>query len=396
MKIAFILDEIAPGSAPKLLGWPIRELKKIGIEAEAIVIARKHHHLKYKDIYEYHLGDIKIRYISDVFPWIFKNFNFKFPGMSFFSLHHFASYLFAHRVVEKKEFDLVIAHCQYSTFAARSIKRKLDIPFITLIWDPSTFTADKIYKKRMGIFFPLMKFAAVLLDWFALSKCEGVITSGKFHHSRLKKITQKPIYLLYPGCNPLPNLPSSKSRINIIFCFDRWDIGNDPELLLLVLLKMSNKTGKMVIGGFWHPPSMHGDFEKKVSEYGLGDRVSIIGALNDSDIEYWASKAKVHLHVIHEAFGMQSLEVSACGCPSIIINGSGVTELFQDGVSGYHPDLGDLGRMAQCCDRLLNDFDHFSAMSNNAYKSAKQYDWKSHAMRIKEIAELAIPQFHNK
>ena len=390
MKIGFILDEIAPGSAPKLLGWPIRELKKIGVDAEAIVIVRKNHQFKYKEIYEHHLRDIKIRYVSDVFPWIFKYINFKFPGMSFFSVHHLASYFFAHRVVKKNEFQLIIAHCQYSTFAARSIKRKSGIPFITLIWDPSTFTADKIYKNRMGVFFPLMKIAALMLDRFALSKCEGVITSGTFHHPRLRHITNKPIHLLYPGCFPMLNLPPVNERVNVVFCFDRWDIGNDPELLLHVLMKMKNKNAKMLIGGFWHPESMFEVFKNKISKYGLSERVSIIGPLKDIEIERWASKAKVHLHAIHEAFGMQSLEVSACGCPSIIPRGSGVCELFLDGVSGYHPEVGDIDQMARYCDRLLDDFDFFNSMSLEAYKSAKQYSWAAHAKKIKEIADLTI------
>lgn len=112
--------------------------------------------------------------------------------------------------------------------------------------------------------------------------------------------------------------------------------------------------------------------------------------MNDREIEQWASKAKVHLHAIHEAFGMQSLEVSACGCPSIIPRGSGVCELFLDGVSGYHPEAGDVDRMAKYCDRLLDDFNFFCNMSLEAYNSARHYSWAAHAKRIKEIAELTI------
>jgi glycosyltransferase involved in cell wall biosynthesis len=390
MKIAFIVDEIAPGSAPKLIGWPIKELAKIGVNAEAIVIARKDHHIKYKNIYDYHLGGINIRYISDTIPPVLQKLNFKFPGMSFFSLHHIASYFFAHRVVKRGEFDLIIAHCQYSTFAARSIKRKYGIPFVTLIWDPSTFTADKIYKKKMGIFFPFMKLAAYFLDCFALSKCEGVITSGTYHHERLRKLTKKPFYLLYPGCFPAKTFPEASKREQIILCFDRWDIGNNPELLLRVVKNMSNKNVKLVIGGFWHPPSIYEDFKECVANCEMTERVEIIGPLNEMDIEYWASKAKVHLHAIHEAFGMQSLEVSAYGCPSIIPVGSGVCELFENGVNGYHPMLDDLDAMSKYCDTLLNNFEHFNDMSKKAYEAAKKHDWRAHAHRIKQIAETVI------
>ena len=390
LKIALLVDEIAPGSAPKLIGWPIRELEKLGVSCEAIVIARKETNKDHKEIFDFHLNGVNIRYISDYFPAWVQKINFTFPGMSFFSLHHIASYIFSYRAVRKSEFDMMITYCQYSTFAARSIRAWKGIPFITLLWDPSTFTAQKIYKQRFGLLYPFLYFAATRLDRFALSKCKAVITSGSFHHAHLGKLTAKTLNILYPGCFPVDTVARLESREKVILSYDRWDIGNNPEVLLQVLSKMKNKDARMTIGGFWHPYSMLEEFRTKVDEYGLSDRVEITGPLNEVDIIRHCNTSRVHLHPIHEAFGMQSLEASACGCPSIVPKGSGVCELFEHGISGYHPEPMDIVSMAEYCDLLIGDDNLWQKVSMSAYQAAKKHDWPAHARRIIDIVTSTL------
>lgn len=390
LKIGIIVDELAPGSAPKLVGWPIREMRRLGISCEAIIIARKSFHVEHKEIYNFHLGGIELRYITDFFPSLIRKLNFTFPGMSFFSLHHIASYFYASRAVKKGEFDMIISHCQYSTFASRNIQSKHQIPFITLLWDPSTFTAKKIYKRRFGPLYPLLYSAAVFLDYFSLSKCEALITSGTFHHQSLRKLTSKKLNILYPGCFPVKTLPSFKTRQKIIISFDRWDIGNDPQVLLEIMSRVKNKDASMLIGGFWHPKTMLEEFKAKIDEYNLSGRVKIMGPLNEADIIKHCSKARVHLHPIHEAFGMQTLEASACGCPSIVPFGSGVCEIFEDKISGFHPEPKNFELMAHYCDFLLDNDQEWKRMSNAAYKAAKKHDWSAHAKQIISIVRQAL------
>ena len=189
---------------------------------------------------------------------------------------------------------------------------------------PVDFHSQEDLSKRFGILYPLLFQCAKWLDRFALAKCESVLTSGTFHHSHLRKLTDRKLNVLYPGCFPAETLPTLEDREEIILSFDRWDIGNDPEVLLHVIKAMKNQTASLVVGGFWHPDTMYQEFKEKVHQYGLADRVQLLGPLNESDIVAWASRARVHLHPIHEAFGMQSLEVSACGCPSVVPAGSGV------------------------------------------------------------------------
>lgn len=390
MKVGILVDEIAPGSAPKLIGWPIRKLKEIGVEAEALIIVEKDHWKEHKTHYDYHLSGVKVRYIFEKFPKWIKKINFKFPGMSFFSLHHLASYLYAHRSVEPGEFDIILAYCQYSTFAARNIKKHCKVPFLFGIWDPSVFMAKKIYKNRFGWKYPVLFCAANLLDKFALKECEAVVTSGKCYHEYLKKRTNKPLEILVPGCFVKDELPPFSERKPMIVSYDRWDIGNIPNIFLDILEKLNRKDITLTIGGFWHPESLYDDFKNEVKKRDLEKRVELLGPLDDKMITDLCSKAMVHVHPVHEAFGMQTLEAAACGCPGIIPKGSGVADLFEHGISGFHPASGDIEAMAGYINDIFNDPKRAEKMSLAAWEVAKQYTWANHVLTIKKMTERYV------
>jgi len=387
MKIAILADELAPGSAPKLIGWPIRKLKELGIQAQALVIIEKDYWKKNKAHYDYHLSGVKVRYLFPKFPKWVQKINFKFPGFSFFSLHHIASLFFAYKAVRRNEFDIIIAHCQYSAFAARNIKKHCKIPFLSLIWDPSTFMARKIYKKRFPLMYPVIYLAAKFLDKFSLARCKAVITSGKFHHQHLKKITNKPLEVLAPGCFVKEQLPEFSLREKTILTYDRWDIGNIPTIFLDILENINDKEVNLTIGGFWYPESLKDEFMLEVDKRGLGERVNLLGVLDEGKIMELCSKVMVHVHPVHEAFGMQTLEAAGCGCPVVIPAGSGVADLFQDGVSGFFPSPGDFDNMVKSINKIFSDPALAKDMGRAAWDIAKKYTWINYAETLRGICE---------
>ncbi len=390
MRIGILVDELAPGSAPKLVGWPIRKLAELGVDAEAIAIVEKDHWQKYKEVYDTHLAGVKIRYLFQYFPAFLRRCNFRFPGMSFFSAHHVGAAFFAHRAVKSREFDIIVAKCQYTAFAARDLLRHCGIPFVIHIYDPSTFMAQKIYRKRNRWKYPLMYVGGLWLDHYAVAKCRAVITSGTFHHKRIRELTDKPIEVLPDGCFVMEEFRPFTSREPMIVAFDRWDIGNIPNICIDVLEMVRNKNVTLTIGGFWYPESLRDNFVAYVKAKGLEKRVNILGPLDDAMIMNLCSKAMVHLHPIHESFGLTTLEAAACGCPGIIPSGSGVAELFEDGVSGFHPTVGDVGAMAKCVDRIMEDLSFAERMGRAAWEVAKNYTWLDYARRLKQIVEKYI------
>jgi len=309
--------------------------------------------------------------------------------MSFFSLHHIASGFFAHRAIEPREFDIIIAHCQYSAFAARNIKKHYRIPFLLLAWDPATFTAKKIYKNRFGWKYPFLYSGAKFLDKFAFTKAEAIITSGKFHHQHFHKLTKRPLEVLAPGCFAKDKLPLFSSRKKMILTYDRWDIGNIPNIFLDILEQLE-KDVTLTIGGFWHPVRLREDFQEEVKKRKLEDRVQLLGPLDEEMIMKLSSEAMVHVHPVHEAFGMQSLEAAACGCPIVIPKGSGVTDLFEDGVQGYFPERGNFEELLNCINKIFSDKEKTESMSRKAWKRAKDYTWEGYAKRLEQICRRYI------
>ncbi|MDI6758805.1 MAG: glycosyltransferase family 4 protein [Candidatus Omnitrophota bacterium] len=392
MRIGFLADELAPGSAPVIIGHTIRGLRELGHEAECLLIVRKPYLKLYPEIFDYYLrGDVPIRYILDELPSFFRKYNFKFPGFSFFSGHHISSGLFAPLVFKKNEYDIIIANCQYTSFIARPLSVFKKIPYLQLIWDPAPYTFKKIYlKRKMRFFSPILYPLTLLLDKIAYGGCKAIITSGRLHHNYLKRITKKNLEILYPGCVPVEKIPAFSSRKNIILTYDRWDIGNLPNLYLDVLERLNNRNIKLVIGGFWHPMSLRSFFVKDVEKRNLSAQVELIGPLGEAEIRELCSRAMVHVHHNEEAFGMQSLEAAACGCPIIIPAGSGVTDLFRHGVHGFFPPKGDIKALTEYVRIIFENPRKSEEMGKAAWEIAKLNTWGHYVKTLDEIIRRCV------
>lgn len=393
MKIAILVDEIAPGSGPKTIGQTVRGLESLGHSCEVLSIVRKNHHNKYPSIYDFHLKDVKIRYLLNELPFpfiIFNIINFKFPGFSFFSTHHILSFLIAPLVVKKREFDIIIAHCQYSSFAAWSLKIIRKIPYLLLVWDPSTYTLHKIYRNTwLRFFYPILYVLSVALDRFSTKGAEALITSGKLHHNRFKTISGKPLEDLYPGCFLTDRFVPYNQRMKAILTYDRWDIGNKPHSLLNLLENIDSDI-KLIIGGFWHPQTIEKDFLEEVKKRKLEYRVELFGPMNENDILELCSRVILHVHDNEEAFGMQTLEAAACGCSIIIPKGSGVTDLFEHGVHGYFPQKQNFEELLQYTRMVFSDLKKAETMGCKARDVAINYTWNGYVRQLEKIIKKYV------
>jgi glycosyltransferase involved in cell wall biosynthesis len=387
MKIGILVDELAPGSAPKIIGQSVKNLQQLGHYSEALVIVDKGYAERFPGIYNYHLNGVKIRYLMEETDSRWAKMDFKFPGFSFFSLHHLMSGLVAPSVIKEKEFDCIIAHNPYSAFAARSLYKKCKIPFFMLIWDPSPYTLTKVYSKtRMRYLFPVLRPAAAFLDKYAYRYCRAIITSGKLHHNYLKKFTNKPLEVLPCGCFPLEKLPPFADREEAILTFDRWDVGHKPNIFLDILGMLEQKV-KLIVGGFWYPSGLKDSFIKEVNSRNMQGQVEIIGPLDEKKIQELCSRVMLHVHLNEEAFGMQSLEAAACGCPIMIPKGSGVTDLFEHGVHGFFPEKGNLAEFAKFIKMIFDDLGQTARMSQAAWETARKYTWLNYAKTLTGIIE---------
>src|SRR5690606_13800803 len=96
--------------------------------------------------------------------------------------------------------------------------------------------------------------------------------------------------------------------------------------------------------------------ERQTAEYGLSDVVDFVGAQHD--VVPWLSAADLFLlPSAQESFGLAALEAMSCEVPVIASRVGGLTEVIQDGITGFVCDPDDVTGMADRSIQLLQDPD---------------------------------------
>ena len=75
-----------------------------------------------------------------------------------------------------------------------------------------------------------------------------------------------------------------------------------------------------------------------------------------------------------ESFGLSALEAMAAGVPVVSSNAGGLSEVNEEGVSGYLCPIGDVQTMAEKAIDILRDKDRLAQFKQNARKVAARFD----------------------
>lgn len=378
MKIGILLDQIAPGSAPRILGAEVGYLKQMQHEAEGISIIDNRY--RFSDF----LGNINVRFLDCEFPKIFDLFRFKFPFFSFFSAFHLTSSLLAPAVFRRKEYDVLVAHATYTCFLAKALARRKNIPYFAFIWDPISYILPKVYPidSFLGHFFPILLPMGRYFDNYLVEDSLAIITCSHFHIPLLEKLTGKNIEVVYPGCDPLKSIP--EKRGDYILALDRWDIGNTPNKILDVLERLPQEA-KLLVVGYWCPESLRINFLKEVKNRNLSERVEVRGPADKKEVKRLFSEARALIHPNEEVFGFVSHEAASCGCPILMPKTSGNTEIYKHGEHGFFTDGWNVSEFADYLTRLVNDERLAWEMGHNAWMVAQHYTWKDHAVSLEKV-----------
>jgi len=86
-----------------------------------------------------------------------------------------------------------------------------------------------------------------------------------------------------------------------------------------------------------------------------------------------------------ETFGLTALEAMTAGLPVIVPSVGGITEIVEDGVNGYKIDIQQLDKIEQKIKTILNDFKLYKTLSNNALKTAQNFDYDITNEKILQI-----------
>lgn len=378
MKVAVLLGQINFVSGVGIAAvQEVRELRKIGVDAELVVLLRIGD-FNYRRAFE--AQDIPIVFISDLTHRIL-TFNFKFPRFSYFSFYHLSSIIWAPPIIKKRQYDAIIVHESYNCFTAITTAKNSKTKVVTYMWDPISYIIPRVYGDKIPPrILSIINIFCHYFDRYILKNSDVVITGSSLH--------RKLFNFLIPGID-LAIVPAGtkvKEKITfhekkIVLSLTKWDKGKNPDLLIEIANKL-NSNYQWFIAGNWVDNQQRIEFEKKIGENKLSGKIKVLGAVSEAEKIKLYNTSRILVHPIIEAFGMPILEAAACGCPSLIPRGSGVTDLFTDGIHGYYPKEGDLNEFVDNINLLLNDDNLSQKMGKAAWQEAKKYSWSSHAKRI--------------
>jgi phosphatidylinositol alpha-1,6-mannosyltransferase len=112
--------------------------------------------------------------------------------------------------------------------------------------------------------------------------------------------------------------------------------------------------------------------ERAISTHGLGDRVTLLGAISDADLEnlYHGSDMFVMPNVPvendMEGFGLVMLEAGLCGLPTIAARVDGISDVVTEGENGYLVQSGDAAGFVAAVGRFYDDPSRLAEASERA------------------------------
>ncbi len=124
-------------------------------------------------------------------------------------------------------------------------------------------------------------------------------------------------------------------------------------------------------------------------QLGIADRITWLG--NVPNMEDILTCADLILHPSeHESFGLVPLEAMACEVPVVATSSGGITEVIEQGVTGYLCEVGDIESMAYCATEVLMNDDLARRLGQNGRRHVLECFDQEHIVSKYEALYLDI------
>src|SRR6478735_324216 len=121
-------------------------------------------------------------------------------------------------------------------------------------------------------------------------------------------------------------------------------------------------------------------------QVGLGDRLRLVGPLDEAGVDTWMRRADVVVMPSRrEAFGIVALEAWRAGTPLVATSLGGPASFVTDGVDGVVVDPVNTGALAHAVESLLHDPERRAALGAAGQASARRYTWSAIALQYSHL-----------
>ncbi len=244
--------------------------------------------------------------------------------------------------------DIIVANstraAAYGALAARASR----LPFVVHVRDMADAEA-------------LGSVGAALMQRLILPRADGVVAdTRRALDSALPFVRPGALSAVIPSASALvPREPHARSGAPLVVgMLARIDPWKGQELLLSAFARaFGDADARLQLAG--SAPFGHDDFaahlRARAAELGVGDRVDLLGHVDDVDglLDTW--DIAVQASVRAEPLGQNVLQYLAAGCATIVADEGGPTEWVTDGENGLHFAARDEGSLAAALSRLADD-----------------------------------------
>jgi len=152
--------------------------------------------------------------------------------------------------------------------------------------------------------------------------------------------------------------------------------------LLRAIASISDANVRCFIAG---DGSIRSELAAEVAKLGCGDRVSMLGRVEDPRAILWALDIFAMPSIL-EGLGVAALEAMACGLPVVASKTGGLAELVEDENTGLQVPPADTNALAAALSSLLNNPDRRRQLGMNANaRIAKEYSMTAMAEQTLEV-----------
>ncbi|MCG6942378.1 MAG: glycosyltransferase family 4 protein, partial [Thiohalocapsa sp.] len=177
----------------------------------------------------------------------------------------------------------------------------------------------------------------------------------------------------------------------LLLCVSRIDYQKNQITLVEALARLlpSQPDLHLVLLGPVTVASYHDKLQTRVTELGVGERVTMIPGLRADDPLLTGAfhAAEVFcLPSLHEPFGIVILEAWAAGLPVVASRVGGIPSFTEDGADILHAEPGDAEALAKQLRRVLDDSGlarSLGAAGRN--KARRDYDWRAISARLLDL-----------
>ena len=280
------------------------------------------------------------------------------------------------------EFDVVIYNDQYASL----------LGIWNYIWGrrPYVMMLHEFYPKvASGWMSFLLNPFADLLDWFCILLAPAVVTTSVKTLNRLDRVVPGRSVLARLG-SPTVSAPIPDSSIRdrrTVLSITVWDRGRHPEMY--VALAQCCPEFHFILAGIW--ADRH-HFESVKSEASGVPNLTITGPITEDERQRIQDRALLYLRYGFDEAGpgMGGLEALAKGSIVICNRGLGLSEIIEDGKSGFILNAADVAETATLFRKIdcLSD-EQISQISAAARQVAQTNSWEAHCRVLAEAIQHA-------